>query len=168
MSQSKAAIVAPCLKSQIWYSETVTTTSRYHLTKELRRRSIGRLEAGQSQIKVARWQNVSPSVVHKLWQQFLSTDSASIQGRPRSTTSADDRYVALCSRRNRTATSPELRCFLAASSGRRERMQWVRQHMHWTCDQGRSVLFTDEPRFSLASDSSRIFIWKELGTRFHP
>ncbi|GBL75839.1 hypothetical protein AVEN_155113-1 [Araneus ventricosus] len=49
-------------------------TSRHHLSEELRWRAIGRLEAGQSRTEVARWLNVSPSVVHRLWQQFLTTD----------------------------------------------------------------------------------------------
>lgn len=178
-------------------------TSRHHLPAELRWRAIGRLEAGQRQTDVARWLNVSPSVVHRLWRQFQTTDSASrrfSQGRPTATTSADDRYLTLCARRNRTATPTQLLSSLAAATGRlvststvrrrlhggglyarrpatcvpltsrhrRDRLQWARQHVHWTPDQWRAVLFTDESRFSLQSDSRRYLIWREPGTRYHP
>ncbi|GFW84708.1 transposable element Tcb1 transposase [Trichonephila clavipes] len=33
---------------------------------------------------------------------------------------------------------------------------------------GGRVLFTDESRFSLSSDSHRILIWRERGSRNHP
>ncbi|GBL96397.1 hypothetical protein AVEN_43715-1 [Araneus ventricosus] len=72
-------------------------TSRHLLPEVLRWRAIGRLKAGQSQTEVARWLNVSLSVVHRLLQQFLTTDSASrrfSQGRPTTTTGADDRYLS--------------------------------------------------------------------------
>ncbi|KAJ4446010.1 hypothetical protein ANN_12696, partial [Periplaneta americana] len=50
----------------------------------------------------------------------------------------------------------------------RNRLQWGRQHQHWTLDEWRNVLFTDESRFSLTNDSRRTIIWRERGTRFHP
>ncbi|GFU54709.1 general transcription factor II-I repeat domain-containing protein 2 [Trichonephila clavipes] len=64
--QSKAAIIVECLRLEIWYSEIVTMTSRPHLTEELRWQAIGRLEAGQSQIKVARWQKVCSEYAHQI------------------------------------------------------------------------------------------------------
>ncbi|GFV15098.1 transposable element Tcb1 transposase [Trichonephila clavipes] len=123
------------------------------------------------QIEVARWLNVSPSVIHRLWQQYLTTDSTSrrfSQGRSRATMSADDRYLPLYAQRNKTQlrlnSDPPV-----ASSGwlvsRRERFQC--QHVHWMRDQWSAVLFEDDSEFSLESDCRCIFIWKELGTRFH-
>ncbi|GBM11377.1 hypothetical protein AVEN_13597-1 [Araneus ventricosus] len=179
-------------------------TARHHLPEELRWRAIGRREAGQIQTEVGRWINLSPSVVHRLSQQFLTTNSASrrfSQGRPTATTSADDRYLSLCARRNRTATPTQLRSSLDAATGwlvstsivrrrlhegdlyarqpaicvplasrhRRERLRWAHQHVIWTPDQWRIVvLFTDESRFSLQSDSRCYLIWREPGTRYHP
>ncbi|GFY03125.1 transposable element Tcb1 transposase [Trichonephila clavipes] len=43
------------------------------------------------------------------------------------------------------------------------REHWNRRDIEW----GR-VLFTDESRFSLSSDSHRILIWRERGSRNHP
>lgn len=59
-------------------------------------------------------------------------------------------------------------CITLTSHHRQDLLQWARQHVHWTHDQWRAVLFTDESRFSLQSDSRRILIWREPGTRFHP
>ncbi|GFX11900.1 hypothetical protein TNCV_2996841 [Trichonephila clavipes] len=48
---------------------------------------------------------MSPSVIHRLCQQFLTTDSESRRfspGRSGATTSTDDRCLSLCVRSNRT------------------------------------------------------------------
>ncbi|GFU87516.1 hypothetical protein TNCV_5090881 [Trichonephila clavipes] len=44
-----------------------------------------------------------------------------------------------------------------------------REHRNWRDNEwGRELLFTDESRFSLSSDSHRILIWRERGSRNHP
>ncbi|GFT57814.1 transposable element Tcb2 transposase [Trichonephila clavipes] len=50
---------------------------------------------------------------------------------------------------------------------RHHRLQWCREHKNWTTDQWSCVLFTDESRFSTRSDSQRVLIWREIGTRFY-
>ena len=68
---------------------------RSRLEDSLRWRTIGRMEAGQSQADVARWLNVNRSVVSRMWQQFLQFENVSRrpgQGRPRVTTERLDRY----------------------------------------------------------------------------
>ncbi|GFU99964.1 paired domain-containing protein [Trichonephila clavipes] len=57
--------------------------------------------------------NVSRSVVQRLWDQYQSEDSVSrrpVPGRPRATTPAEDRFLALSARRRRTTTVPQLVC----------------------------------------------------------
>ncbi|GFU01874.1 transposable element Tcb1 transposase [Trichonephila clavipes] len=51
---------------------------------------------------------------------------------------------------------------------RRRRSLWCREHRNWRDNEWGRVLFTDESRFSLSSDSHRILIWKEWGSRNHP
>ena len=41
-------------------------------------------------------------------------------------------------------------------------------HSDWSMEQWATVLFTDESRFSLNTDSRRTFIWREPGTRYLP
>ncbi|GFY14096.1 transposable element Tcb2 transposase [Trichonephila clavipes] len=41
-------------------------------------------------------------------------------------------------------------------------------HRNWRDNEWGRVLFTDESRFSLSSDSHRILIWRERGSRNHP
>ncbi|GBL80079.1 hypothetical protein AVEN_29087-1 [Araneus ventricosus] len=109
------------------------------------------------------------------------------QGRPRATTATEDRYLSIIARRNRGATAPQLSrdlyaatgthvsrvivhetglfarrpavCVPLTSTNRRVRLAWCREHRDWSMDQWATVLFTDESRFSLNTDSRRTFIW---------
>ncbi|GFT72055.1 transposable element Tcb2 transposase [Trichonephila clavipes] len=51
---------------------------------------------------------------------------------------------------------------------RRRRSLWCREHRNWRDNEWRRVFFTDESRFSLSSDSHRILIWRQRGSRNHP
>ncbi|UYV64060.1 hypothetical protein LAZ67_2006425 [Cordylochernes scorpioides] len=51
---------------------------------------------------------------------------------------------------------------------KRARKLWCRQHVAWNPDEWKRVMFTDESRFSLNSDSRRVFVWREVGTRNNP
>ncbi|GFS92815.1 transposable element Tcb2 transposase [Trichonephila clavipes] len=64
------------------------------------------------------------------------------------------------------ARRPE-RCLPLKVGHRRHRLQWCREPQNWTTDQWSRVLFTDESRFSTRSDSQRVLIWREIGTRFY-
>ncbi|GFX62792.1 transposable element Tcb1 transposase [Trichonephila clavipes] len=47
------------------------------------------------------------------------------------------------------------------------RLTWSREHALWTPQQWSCVMFSDESRFSLQSDSRRTLIWRAPGTRYH-
>ncbi|GFY15520.1 transposable element Tcb1 transposase [Trichonephila clavipes] len=49
----------------------------------------------------------------------------------------------------------------------RLRLTWSREHALWTPQQWSCVMFSDESRFSLLSDSRRTLIWRAPGTRYH-
>ncbi|GFS90447.1 transposable element Tc1 transposase [Trichonephila clavipes] len=61
-----------------------------------------------------------------------------------------------------------VRCVPLTPAHRRRRSLWCRQHRNWRDNEWGRVLFTDESRFSLSSDSHRILIWRERGNRNHP
>ncbi|GFU31167.1 HTH_Tnp_Tc3_2 domain-containing protein [Trichonephila clavipes] len=130
------------------------------------------MEMGLSQDDAARRLNVSRSVVQRLWDQYQSEDSVSrrpVPGRPRATTPAEDRFLALSARRRRTTTVPQLVADHFQASGRRisattvrnrhasyarrpvvcvplngrqrrNRLCWAREHVSWTQQQWASVL----------------------------
>ncbi|GFU34878.1 transposable element Tc1 transposase [Trichonephila clavipes] len=59
-------------------------------------------------------------------------------------------------------------CVLLTLVHRGRRSLWCREHRNWRDNEWGSVLFTDERRFSLSSDSHRILIRRERGSRNHP
>ncbi|GFS71342.1 transposable element Tcb2 transposase [Trichonephila clavipes] len=61
-----------------------------------------------------------------------------------------------------------VRCVPLTHAHRRRRSLWCREHRNWRDNEWGRVLFTDESRFSLSSDSHRILIWRERGSRNHP
>ncbi|GBM17162.1 Transposable element Tcb2 transposase [Araneus ventricosus] len=90
-----------------------------------------------------------------------------------------DLYAGTGTRVSRVTVSKRLRetglfarrpavCVPLTSTNRRVRLAWCREHRDWSMDQWASVLFTDESRFSLNTDSRRTFIWREPGTRYLP
>ncbi|GBN32974.1 hypothetical protein AVEN_153850-1 [Araneus ventricosus] len=90
-----------------------------------------------------------------------------------------DLYAATRTRVSRVAVSKRLHetglfarrpavCVPLTSTNRRVRLAWCREHRDWSMDQWATVLFTDESRFSLNTDSRRMFIWREPGTRYLP
>ncbi|GFW06480.1 transposable element Tcb2 transposase [Trichonephila clavipes] len=61
-----------------------------------------------------------------------------------------------------------VRCVPLTPAHQRKRSLWCREHRNWRDNEWGRVLFTDESRFSLSSDSHRILIWRERGSRNHP
>ncbi|GFV21474.1 transposable element Tcb2 transposase [Trichonephila clavipes] len=58
-----------------------------------------------------------------------------------------------------------VRCVPLTPAHRRMRSLWCREHWNWKDNEWGRVLCTDENRFSLSSDSHRILIWRERGSR---
>ncbi|GFW54174.1 transposable element Tcb1 transposase [Trichonephila clavipes] len=56
-----------------------------------------------------------------------------------------------------------VRCVPLKPAHRRRCSLWCREHRNWRDNEWGRVLFTDESRFSLSSDSHRILIWRERG-----
>ncbi|GFU64804.1 HTH_Tnp_Tc3_2 domain-containing protein [Trichonephila clavipes] len=60
-----------------------------------------------------------------------------------------------------------VRCVPLTATHCRLRLTWCREHALWTPQQWSCVMFSDEFRFSLQSDSRRTLIWRAPGTRYH-
>ncbi|GFT33789.1 transposable element Tcb2 transposase [Trichonephila clavipes] len=61
-----------------------------------------------------------------------------------------------------------VRCVPLTPAHRRRRSLWCREHRNWRDNEWGRVPFTDESRFSLSSDSHRIFIWRERDAAIIP
>ncbi|GFX58760.1 transposable element Tcb1 transposase [Trichonephila clavipes] len=60
-----------------------------------------------------------------------------------------------------------VRCVPLTTIHCRLRLTWSREHALWTSQQWSCVMFSDESRFSLQSDSRRNLICRAPGTRYH-
>ncbi|GFV77445.1 transposable element Tcb2 transposase [Trichonephila clavipes] len=154
---------------------------RRHLDAFTRGRIIGKLEEGRSVTSVAAEFGIAHSIVSRLWRQFQTTGTAIrgfSSGRPRGTTPADDRYIVLQARRNRRRTAGEIARHTTQVTGRPISRFTVARRLHggglFARRPVRCVPLTPahrrrrESRFSLSSDSHRILIWRERGSRNHP
>ncbi|GFT79512.1 transposable element Tcb2 transposase [Trichonephila clavipes] len=48
------------------------------------------------------------------------------------------------------------------------RRRWAAEHRDWQQHDWSQVLFIDESRFSLESDTRRVLVWRDRGTRNNP
>ncbi|GFX61016.1 transposable element Tcb2 transposase [Trichonephila clavipes] len=132
-------------------------------------RIIGKLEEGRRVTSVAAEFGIAQSIVSRLWRQFQTTETAFrgfSSGRPRRTTPADDRYIALQPRSYRRQTAGEIARHTTQATGRPISRFTVARSLHGGGLFARHLY--DENRFSLSSDSHRILIWRERGSRNHP
>ncbi|GFV40930.1 transposable element Tcb2 transposase [Trichonephila clavipes] len=139
---------------------------RRHLDAFTRGRIIGKLEEDRSVTSVSAEFGIAHSIVSRLWRQFHTTGTAIrgfSSGHPRGTTPADDRKLH---GGGQFARRP-VRCVPLTPVHRRRRSLWCREHRNWRDNEWGRVLFTNESRFSLSSDSHRILIWRERGSRNH-
>ncbi|GFV83448.1 transposable element Tc3 transposase [Trichonephila clavipes] len=142
---------------------------RRHLDAFTRGRIIGKLEEVRSVTSVAAEFGIAHSIVSRLWRQFQTTGTAIrgfSRGCPRGTTPADDQYIVLQARRNRRQTAEK------SLDTRHRRLDDRYRVLPWPEDCTVVVCLHDalydESRFSLSSDSHRILIWREWGSRNHP
>ncbi|GFY03691.1 transposable element Tcb2 transposase [Trichonephila clavipes] len=59
-------------------------------------------------------------------------------------------------------------CVRLTSRHRRDRRVWATEHVNWRRNEWSNVLFSDESRFSVHPNNSRIFIWRKCGSRNNP
>ncbi|GFV15710.1 transposable element Tcb2 transposase [Trichonephila clavipes] len=96
-------------------------------------RAVGRIEAGQSITDVALFFGMHHSVISRLWKQFQTTQTVvrrPVGGRPRVTTPAEDRYIAIVAKRNRRATSTRVTSMVTASFGKAISAATIRRRLH--------------------------------------
>ncbi|GFX78573.1 transposable element Tcb2 transposase [Trichonephila clavipes] len=109
-----------------------TMSQRSHLTDSEAWRVVGRLKGGQTQAKVVQDIGVSQSVISRIWNRFLETESAGRrpgQGRRRATTPNEDRYLVLTARRHRNMNAT-LQQHLRSVTGTTVSTQTVRNRLH--------------------------------------
>ncbi|GFT56026.1 transposable element Tcb1 transposase [Trichonephila clavipes] len=152
----------------------IVMTQRKHLDDFVRGRIIGKLECGRTQLYQRNLESPrvsSPgfgndnnmmvinrrSTASDLSHQLSSATGTAVS---RQTVYRCLGHIGLYARR-------PVRCVPLTAAHRRLRLTWSREHALWTQQQWSCVMFSDESRFSLQSDSRRTIIWRASGTRYH-
>ncbi|GFW40682.1 HTH_Tnp_Tc3_2 domain-containing protein [Trichonephila clavipes] len=102
---------------------------RSHLTDSESWRAVGRLEGGQTQAEVAQAIGVSQSVISRIWNRFLETESTGRrpgQGCIWARTLNEDRHLVLTARRHRNINATLLQQHLRSATGTTVSTQTVR------------------------------------------
>ncbi|GFT66135.1 transposable element Tcb2 transposase [Trichonephila clavipes] len=144
-------------------------TQRRQLDMFTKGKIVEMLESPRSQTEVSRILNVDQSVISRLWQRFQRAGNVTrqpVSGQPRVTTPRQDRYLETQSCWP-YARRPAV-CIPFTCAHKRARLNWSLKHQHWGVGEWANVMFSDESQFSLRSDSRRVTIWREHGTRFEP
>ncbi|GFU31901.1 transposable element Tcb1 transposase [Trichonephila clavipes] len=146
---------------------------RKHLEDFLRGRIIGRLECRRTQLEVSEELGIAQSVISRHWQRFQDDETdgdRSVLSRQLSSATGTTVSRQTVYRRlghiGVYARTP-VRCVPLTATHCRLRLTWSREHALWTPQQWSCVMFSDESRFSLQSDSRRTLIWRAPGTRYH-
>ncbi|GFW02812.1 transposable element Tc3 transposase [Trichonephila clavipes] len=139
---------------------------RRHLDAFTRGRIIGKLEEGRSVTSVAAEFGIAHSIARRNRRQTagkIARHTTQATGRPISRFTVARRLHGggLFARR-------PVRCVPLTPAHRRRRSLWCRERRNWRDNEWGRLLFTDESRFSLSSDSHGILIWRERGSRNHP
>ncbi|GFX13207.1 transposable element Tcb2 transposase [Trichonephila clavipes] len=153
---------------------------RRHLDAFIRGRIIGKLEEGRSVTRTAirgfssgRPRGTPPADDRYIVLQVRRNRRQTAGDIARHSTQATGRPISRFTVARRLhggglfARRP-VRCVPLTPAHRRRRSLWCREHRNWRDNEWGRVLFTDESRFSLSSDSHRILIWRERGSRNHP
>ncbi|GFX80351.1 transposable element Tcb2 transposase [Trichonephila clavipes] len=155
---------------------------RRHLDAFTRGRIIGKLEEGRSVTSVAAEFELLTASFHDFGDNFKLQEQLSGARRnrrqtageiARHTTQATGRPISRFTVARRLhggglfARRPVL-CVPLTPAHRQRCSLWCREHRNWRDNEWGRVLFTDESRFGLSSDSHHILIWRERGSLNHP
>ncbi|XP_054713588.1 uncharacterized protein LOC129223050 [Uloborus diversus] len=108
-------------------------SSRNHLDNFTRGRMIGKLEEGRSVTSVAEEFGINKSVVSRAWNVFKTTGTAVRKvgdGRPRKTTTRDDRYIVVQAKGDRFQSASAISQQLCSATGRQVSRFTVARRLH--------------------------------------
>lgn len=136
------------------------------------------------------------SYINKKFNEIGSVVNRTRCGRPRSTSKRDDRQLRQIVQNLRRGTSKEINgnwaqnvcdrtvrnrlnemgySFCKAKTKpfltklhRKKRLEWCKEHRHWTVDDWKKVIFSDESRVCIgAGDNVGQFVWRKTSEKFN-
>ncbi|GFV36829.1 HTH_Tnp_Tc3_2 domain-containing protein [Trichonephila clavipes] len=156
----------------------IVMEQRKHLEDFLRGRIIGLLKCGPTQLKVSEKLGIAQTIISRLWQRFQDDVTAKRNKRSKASDLSHQLSSATSTTVSRQTVYRHLghiglyarrpvRCVLLTATHCRLRLTWNRKHALWTPQQWSCVMFSDEYKFSVLSDSRQTLIWRVPGIRYH-
>ncbi|GFW70802.1 transposable element Tcb1 transposase [Trichonephila clavipes] len=146
-------------------------SSRHHIDDFMRGRMIGKIEEGRKVTDVAREKTSLSALFHGCGtkrNRRTTAQKVAIQFLDASGKQISQKTVARRLAGGGLYARRPVVCVPLTREDRTARLQWCREHHNWTEQDWACVLFSDESRFSLSSDSRRQLIWRESGTAYRP
>ncbi|GFU56898.1 transposable element Tcb2 transposase [Trichonephila clavipes] len=141
---------------------------RRHLDAFTRGRIIGKLEEGRSVTSVAAEFGIADSIVSRLWRQFQTTGTVSGGSVVVVHEEPHPQMTGTLSNRPEETGGRQREKSLDTRHGQLDDRYRVLPWSDCTVVVCLHDALYDESRFSLSSDSHRILIWRERGSRNHP
>ncbi|GFW81185.1 transposable element Tcb2 transposase [Trichonephila clavipes] len=124
---------------------------------------------------------VTRSVVARMWNRFKETGNLTARRNRTENATQLQRQLLLATGRRVSSQTARNRlhegglyarrlmvCIPLTPRHRAARRRWAAEHRDWEQHDWSHGLFTDESRFSLESDTRRVLVWRDRGTRNNP
>lgn len=171
------------------------------ISSETRSAIVTLYDEGKSEREIAAMLKLTKTCVHNAKNRYKTTGSHQDlprSGRPRATTSSEDNFIFLTSKRNRRLTAPEIRAELNKTrpvslttikrrlrdanlfcraavrkplirpQNKKKRLQWDFIHRYWTEKEFEKVLWTDESKFAIFDSTRRVFVRRSAEEKIFP
>lgn len=159
---------------------------------------IGLPKIKKSNREIAKLLKISRRTVDYNVKKFLNTNEVTDKkkcGRPRKTTTFEDKLIVRLSSRKRRLTASEINIGLKNISvstvkrrlrevglnGRvavkkpllrkanvKKRLKWARKHKNWTVEDWKKVLWSDESKFEVFGSKRRIYVRRHVNEKYLP
>ncbi|CAL1275511.1 unnamed protein product [Larinioides sclopetarius] len=153
----------------------MSSTRRIDWASTKRSRIVILRENGLSYAEIARQVggSVTCSGVRKLclrYEKTKSVENKAKSGRKKCTSATADRKIKRLCLQDRKISSDAIRCEMNAAgiAQLEKRVKWAKEHIKWSENQWKQIIWSDESKISLFGSDGRKYVRRRVGEALHP